>query len=59
MTTYSNDEKRVWRALTRDLVNDGYLSAAIHHNPHLIDDYVKELGKRGVLDDATTRSRIP
>ena len=50
-TSYADDETGFWRALRRELVNEGLPSAAIRKHKHLIKAYVKELGTRGVLDD--------
>jgi hypothetical protein len=58
MTTYLNDDKSFWRALRRELVEDGYPSRVIQGHKDLIQDYVRELGARGVLDDSIGRSRI-
>jgi hypothetical protein len=58
MTTYSNDDKAFWRALRRELVEDGYPSKVIQSHKVLIQDYVKELGARGVFDDRMGRSRM-
>jgi hypothetical protein len=58
MTTYSNDDKAFWRALRRELVEDGYPSKVIQSHKVLIQDYVKELGARGVFDDRMGMSRM-
>jgi hypothetical protein len=50
MTAYSNDDRSFWRALRRELIEDGCPSAVIHEDKALIKDYVKELGSKGVLD---------
>lgn len=42
----------------RELVNDGCLSSVIHSHKRLIQDYVRELSTRGVLDDRMDRSRL-
>ena len=49
-TSYTGDDTGFWRGLRRDLIKDGLPSAAIHKHKHLIRNYVKELGARGVLD---------
>ena len=51
MTIYYDDDTSFWRSLRRELVKEGLPSAAIHEHKHLIKEYVKELGARGVLDD--------
>lgn len=53
MTRYNDDDTSFWRSLRRELVKDGFPSAAIHEHKHLIKEYVKELGARGVLDDGS------
>ena len=50
MTRYDDDDTSFWRSLRRELVKEGFPSAAIHEHKHLIKEYVKELGARGVLD---------
>ena len=49
-TSYTGDDIGFWRGLRRDLIKDGLPSAAIHKHRHLIRNYVKELGARGILD---------
>ena len=49
-TSYTGDDTGFWRGLRRDLIKDGLPSAAIHKHRHLIKNYIKELGARGVLD---------
>ena len=58
MTDFTNDDKHVWRGFRRELVEDGYPSTIIRRHKHLIQDYVKELGARNVLDDPRNRSRL-
>ena len=53
MTRYNDDDTSFWRSLRRELVKEGLPSAAIHEHKHLIKEYVKELGARGVLDDGS------
>jgi hypothetical protein len=57
MTDYSRDDKQFWRGFRRELVKDGYPSTVIRGNKKLIQDYVKELDTRRVLDDPRSRSR--
>jgi hypothetical protein len=50
-TSYTNDDKSFWRELRRELVNEGYDSAALQKHKKLIKAYVEELGNRGVFDE--------
>ena len=50
-TTYADDDKGVWREFRRELRHEGFSSSTIHKHKHLILDYIKELGGRGLLDD--------
>jgi len=59
MTAYSNDETAFWRNLQRELVNDGYPSKAIQGQKKPIQDYIRELGSRGVFDDRTDKPPRP
>jgi hypothetical protein len=59
MTDYANDETAFWRNLRRELVNDGYPSKAIQGQKKLIQDYIRELGSRGVLDDRADKPWKP
>ena len=57
MTRYNDDDTSFWRSLRRELVKEGLPSAAIHEHKHLIKEYVKELGARGVLDDGSPEKK--
>jgi hypothetical protein len=59
MTNYANDEIAFWWNLWRELVNDGYPSKAIQGQKKLIQDYIRELGSRGVLDDRAGKYWTP
>lgn len=50
-TSYADDDKLVWREFRRELRHDGFTSDVLHKHKHLILDYIKELGSRGLLDD--------
>jgi len=52
-TSHTNDDKRFWRELRRELINEGYSSSVIHKHKHLLKSYVEELGQRGVFDHET------
>ncbi|TVY73335.1 hypothetical protein LSUE1_G007385 [Lachnellula suecica] len=56
MTDYSKDDKNFWRGFRRELVKAGYPSTVIHGHRKLIQDYIKELEDRRVLDDSRGRS---
>jgi len=49
-TSYEDDDRGFWRELRRGLVNEGYRSSILRKHKHLIKEYVKELGNRGVFD---------
>jgi len=51
LTSYSGDDKGVWRELRRGLVLEGFASPHIKQHKTIIMDYIKELGERGLLDD--------
>lgn len=51
-TTYSGDDKSVWREFRRELNREGFSSAVIHQHKRTIKAYIKELGDRGLLDDS-------
>jgi hypothetical protein len=52
LSTHPGDDKIFWKELRRELVAEGYSSSIISKHKATIMDYVKELGDRGVLDDA-------
>ena len=51
MTTYSDDEKDVWKQFRRELIGDGMKSKEIHKYKPLIRLYLKELAERGELEE--------
>jgi hypothetical protein len=51
LTTYSGDDKAVWKELRRELVGEGYSSDLVSKHKSTIIKYVKELGQRGALDE--------
>ena len=59
LTAYADDDTGFWRGLRRDLIKDGLPSAAIHKHKHLIKEYVKELGARGILDEDLSKENDP
>ena len=57
-TNYADDDKAVWREFRRELRQDGFSSSIIQKHKHLILDYIKELGNRGLLDDQESPENI-
>ena len=51
LTSYSNDDKSVWKEFRRDLCRDGFSSSDLKRHRALIMAYIKELGDRGLFDD--------
>jgi hypothetical protein len=51
LTTYSGDDKAVWKELRRELISQGYSSDLVSKHKSTIIKYVKELGERGALDE--------
>ncbi|CZR55988.1 uncharacterized protein PAC_05876 [Phialocephala subalpina] len=49
-TTYTNDDRILWRQLRTELNREGYDSSVLRKYKHLIKSYVRELGKRGAFD---------
>lgn len=56
LTSYSGDDKVVWKELRRELILEGFASPHIRKHKVMIMNYIKELGDRGVLDDLEPRS---
>lgn len=52
LTAYADDDKAVWKEFRRELIRDGFSSSVIRKHKKTIKEYVKELGNRGVLDEA-------
>jgi hypothetical protein len=48
---YEDEYNDYWISVRRGLIERGYSSGEISKHKRLIQDYVKELGERGVLDD--------
>ena len=51
LTSYTNDDKSVWKEFRRELRREGFASANLKRNKALIVAYIKELGDRGLFDD--------
>ena len=52
LTAYPDDDKAFWKELRRELIEDGFSSSVIGEHKSLIKTYIRELGARGLLDDA-------
>ena len=52
LTTYTDDDKAVWKDFRRELVKDGlFPSSVIKKHKHTIKAYIEELASRGILDE--------
>ena len=51
LTTYSDDDKTVWKEFRRGLVKGGFRSSLIQEHKSIIQAYVQELGNRGFFDE--------
>ncbi|KAI9705804.1 MAG: hypothetical protein M1820_005052 [Bogoriella megaspora] len=51
MTTYSNDNKEVWREFRKDLISSGFRSSAIHQYSSALKTYLYRLQRNGMLDE--------
>ncbi|KAL2073606.1 hypothetical protein VTL71DRAFT_10932 [Oculimacula yallundae] len=51
LTTYTEDDKGVWREFRRELIREGFSSETLRKYKKTIQSYVLELGKRGALDE--------
>lgn len=52
MTTYSDDEKDVWRQFRQELIGEGFRSSEIHKLKPRIVLYLKALAGSGLLEEA-------
>lgn len=52
MTTYSDDEKDVWRQFRRELIGEGFRSSEIHKLKPRIKLYLRVLAERGLFEEA-------
>ena len=50
LTTYSDDDKAVWKEFRRELIREGFSSSDLQRHKRIIQAYVKELSSRGLLD---------
>ena len=51
LTTYSQDDKLVWKSFRRELIKEGFSSQVLYKHKKTIKQYVMELGERGALDE--------
>ncbi|KUJ12004.1 uncharacterized protein LY89DRAFT_786152 [Mollisia scopiformis] len=51
LTSYSEDDKLVWKAFRRELVQEGFSSRSLGRHKDIIKQYILELGTRGLLDE--------
>lgn len=58
MTNYTDDDKNFWRVFRRELVKDVNPSRVIRAHKDLIQDYVRELRSRGILDELAGRLKF-
>lgn len=50
LTSYGDDDKKIWKEFRRELLVEGFSSSVLRRNKNIIKDYVLELGARGALD---------
>ena len=51
LTSYAEDDKRVWKEFRRGLVRERFSSKVIEKHGKTIREYIMELGTRGALDN--------
>jgi hypothetical protein len=51
LTSYAEDNKTFWKDFRRECIKAGFSSSVLSRNKRFIEDYIKELGSRGALDD--------
>ena len=56
LTTYSNDDKTVWRAFRRELIGEGFSSALIHRHKDVIKAYASELADRASIHNESVET---
>lgn len=59
LTPYPEDDTSVWKDFRRELIRDGFSSSVIEQYKYDIQEYVKELGNRGVLDEEVWHEQGP
>ncbi|KAE8453031.1 hypothetical protein EG329_012218 [Mollisiaceae sp. DMI_Dod_QoI] len=58
LTSYTEDDKQVWKAFRRELIKEGFSSRSLGRHKNIIKKYVLELGHRGLLDEMV-HSEVP
>ena len=51
LTTYGDDDKAIWKAFRRELIEEGFSGQLLDRHKSTIKNYVMELGERGALDE--------
>ena len=51
LTTYTDDDKNVWKEIRRELIEKGFPSPVLVKHKGLIINYIEELGRRGFSDN--------
>jgi hypothetical protein len=51
LTSYAEDDTKVWKEFRRGLIEEGFKSGVIERHGKIIKEYIMELGTRGALDD--------
>lgn len=51
LSTYSNDDKDVWKQFRGELIRAGFKSASVHKYRHQLKSYLKMLHENGRLDE--------
>lgn len=51
LTSYTEDDKGVWKEFRRELIREGFSSKTLGRYKKTIKSYVLELGERGALDE--------
>ncbi|TVY33243.1 hypothetical protein LSUB1_G007932 [Lachnellula subtilissima] len=51
LTTYGDDNKEIWKALRRELLEEGFSGRLLDRHKSTIKKYLMELGARGALDE--------
>ncbi|TVY88319.1 hypothetical protein LAWI1_G007066 [Lachnellula willkommii] len=59
LTTYGDDDKAIWKAFRRELIEEGFSARLLDRHKSTIKNYVMELGARGALDEPIQHPRYP
>jgi hypothetical protein len=57
LTSYTDDDKAIWKDFRRELIREGYSTSFLKKHRETIQNYVRELGQRGALDEPTRDER--